>query len=379
MVHVGLLPNHDRWGDVLANLRYVVVDEAHVYRGVFGSHVANVLRRLRRLARDLRRRAAVPARVGDDLEPRRARRARSSASRVTVIGDDAAPRAERTIVLWNPPLLDAELGLRGSALAEAARLQAMFVERGLRTLTFAKSRKAAELIHRFTAERLGDDTRLSPYRAGYTAAAAARDRAAARRGRAARRLGDERARARDRRRPARRGDLRRLPRHGRVAAPAVGPRGAARQRARGARRERGRARPVLHARAGQAARPPRRGGDPRPREPARARRARARAAYEAPLDRRRRGDCSARRRSSAAGARPGAHGGRRPGSSGPARDHPAARVAAALDRPRRVHDRRRHDRRGARPRRARRARTRPCTRARSTCTSASRTSSASST
>ena len=88
---------------------------------------------------------------------------------VTVIGDDAAPRAERTVVLWNPPLLDVELGLRGSALAEAAKLQAGFVERGLRTLTFAKSRKAAELIHRFTAERLGDDSRLSPYRAGYTA------------------------------------------------------------------------------------------------------------------------------------------------------------------------------------------------------------------
>ena len=88
---------------------------------------------------------------------------------VTVIGDDAAPRTERTIVLWNPPLLDGELGVRASALAEAARLQAMFVDRGLRTLTFAKSRKAAELIHRFTAERLGDDTHLSPYRAGYTA------------------------------------------------------------------------------------------------------------------------------------------------------------------------------------------------------------------
>ena len=71
-------------------------------------------------------------------------------------------------MLWNPPLQDAELGLRASALAEAAKLQALFVERGLRTLTFAKSRKAAELIHRFTAERLGDDSQLSPYRAGYT-------------------------------------------------------------------------------------------------------------------------------------------------------------------------------------------------------------------
>jgi DEAD/DEAH box helicase domain-containing protein len=167
MVHVGVLPNHDRWGDVLANLRYVVVDEAHVYRGVFGSHVANVLRRLRRLARiygsepQLLLASATISNPGELA-------AALLGTHATVVGDDAAPRAERTIVLWNPPLLDADLGLRGSALAEAAKLQASFVERGLRTLTFAKSRKAAELIHRFTAERLGDDRHLSPYRAGYT-------------------------------------------------------------------------------------------------------------------------------------------------------------------------------------------------------------------
>jgi DEAD/DEAH box helicase domain-containing protein len=169
MVHVGLLPNHDRWGDVLANLRYVVVDEAHVYRGVFGSHVGNVLRRLRRLARVYGSEPqfvlasatiANPGELGSLL----------LGERVTVVADDAAPRAERTIVLWNPPLQDAELGLRASTLAEAARLQAMFVDRGLRTLTFTKSRKAAELVHRFTAERLGDDRHLSPYRAGYTPA-----------------------------------------------------------------------------------------------------------------------------------------------------------------------------------------------------------------
>ncbi len=167
MVHVGVLPNHDRWGDLLANLRFVVVDEAHVYRGVFGSHVANVLRRLRRLAgiygadpRFLLASATVsnPGELATSLLGERA----------DVVGDDGAPRAERIVALWNPPLLDAELGLRASALGEAARLQAAFVERGLRTLTFAKSRKAAELIHRFTADRLGDDSRLSPYRAGYT-------------------------------------------------------------------------------------------------------------------------------------------------------------------------------------------------------------------
>src|SRR5204862_5055541 len=168
MLHVGVLPHHDRWGDVLTNLRYVIVDEAHVYRGVFGSHVANVLRRLRRLARIygseprfLLASATIsnPGELGAAL----------LGEGVTVVSGDAAPRTERTVVLWNPPLLDAELGLRGSALAEAAKLQALFVERGLRTLTFAKSRKAAELVHRFTAERLGDDSSLSPYRAGYTA------------------------------------------------------------------------------------------------------------------------------------------------------------------------------------------------------------------
>jgi DEAD/DEAH box helicase domain-containing protein len=167
MLHVGVLPHHDRWGDVLANLAYVIVDEAHVYRGVFGSHVANVLRRLRRLARvygaepQFLLASATIANPGELAT-------RLLGVETTVIGDDAAPRAERTVALWNPPLTDEELGLRASALGEASKLMADLVERGLRTLCFAKSRRAAELIHRFTADRLGDDSRLSPYRAGYT-------------------------------------------------------------------------------------------------------------------------------------------------------------------------------------------------------------------
>jgi DEAD/DEAH box helicase domain-containing protein len=169
MLHVGVLPHHDRWGDVLSNLRYVVVDEAHVYRGVFGSHVANVLRRLRRLARiygadpEFLFASATIANPGELAE-------RLLGVDAAVIDRDAAPKAERTIALWNPPLTDEELGLRASALGEASRLMAELVERGIRTLCFAKSRKAAELVHRFTAQRLGDSTRLSPYRAGYTPA-----------------------------------------------------------------------------------------------------------------------------------------------------------------------------------------------------------------
>jgi DEAD/DEAH box helicase domain-containing protein len=169
MLHVGLLPHHDRWGDVLSNLHYVVVDEAHVYRGVFGSHVANVLRRLSRLARVY---GADPqfilasATIANPGELAR----RLLGVEACVIDQDAAPKAERTIALWNPPLTDEDLGLRASALGEASRLMASLVERGVRTLCFAKSRKAAELVHRFTAQRLGDSTRLSPYRAGYTPA-----------------------------------------------------------------------------------------------------------------------------------------------------------------------------------------------------------------
>jgi DEAD/DEAH box helicase domain-containing protein len=171
MLSVGILPHHDRWGDVLAGLRYVVVDEAHVYRGVFGSHVANVLRRLRRLAaaygaqpQFLLTSATIgnPADLGPSL----------LGEEVALVDHDTAPRPERTVALWNPPLLDAELGLRGSALGEASRLLAGLVERGLRTICFAKSRKAAELIHRFACERLDRElaARLSPYRAGYTPA-----------------------------------------------------------------------------------------------------------------------------------------------------------------------------------------------------------------
>ena len=171
MLHVGVLPHHDRWADVLHNLRYIVVDEAHVYRGVFGSHVGNVLRRLRRLAgvygaqpQFLLASATIanPGELASGL----------AGIEATVVERDAAPRAERTVVLWNPELLDPELGLRASPLGEASRLTAELVSRGLRTICFAKSRKAAELIHKFTVERVDAEVaaRLAPYRAGYTPA-----------------------------------------------------------------------------------------------------------------------------------------------------------------------------------------------------------------
>ena len=169
MLHVGVLPHHDRWGDVLHNLRYVVVDEAHVYRGVFGSHVANVLRRLRRLARVYGAEprfllaSATIANAGELAEA-------LTGEPATVVERDTSPKSEREVVIWNPPLLDPELGLRASPLGDAARLLGELTSRGLRTICFAKSRRSAELIHRFTVERVGRETgqRLAPYRAGYT-------------------------------------------------------------------------------------------------------------------------------------------------------------------------------------------------------------------
>jgi DEAD/DEAH box helicase domain-containing protein len=170
MLHVGVLPHHDRWGDLLHNLRYVVVDEAHVYRGVFGSHVGNVLRRLRRLALAYGAEPRFVLASATIANPAELARWLTGVDAV-VCDVDTAPRPRREIVLWNPPLLDPALGTRASAIAEGSRLLAGLVERGLRTICFTKSRKGAELVHRFAAERVGASLarRLAPYRAGYTA------------------------------------------------------------------------------------------------------------------------------------------------------------------------------------------------------------------
>jgi DEAD/DEAH box helicase domain-containing protein len=173
MLHVGVLPNHRSWGDVLANLAWVVVDEAHVYRGVFGSHVANVLRRLRRLARAYGSEPRFVLTSATIANPR------DLAERLTgldflLVDQDGAPRAEREIAMWNPPLVDERLGKRASALSEAANLLAGLVEREVRTICFLNSRRGVELIQRYARLRLEDSgrpdlaQRIAPYRAGYT-------------------------------------------------------------------------------------------------------------------------------------------------------------------------------------------------------------------
>ena len=168
MLHVGILPFHGRWATFLRRLQYVVVDELHVFRGIFGTHVAHVLRRLRRLCA---RYGANPqfiftsATVG---EPAALASALCGVS-VRPVVDDGSPRGERLFALWNPPLLDVDTGTRGSPNVEAAALTAALVEDGARTVTFCRSRKATEIVAGSVRRKLDDDlaSRVRSYRGGY--------------------------------------------------------------------------------------------------------------------------------------------------------------------------------------------------------------------
>ncbi|MGZ4198794.1 MAG: DEAD/DEAH box helicase, partial [Thermoleophilia bacterium] len=174
MLHVGILPAHERWAEFLHHLRYVVLDEAHVYRGVFGSHVAQVVRRLRRLC------AAYGSAPQFVLASATIANPQPFAERLVglpfaAVDENGAPQPEQTIVLWNPPFLDVALGVRKSALAESSYVLAETVLGGRRTIDFAPTRKAAELIYGYTRRRIEDRDPLAaeavmPYRAGYTPA-----------------------------------------------------------------------------------------------------------------------------------------------------------------------------------------------------------------
>jgi DEAD/DEAH box helicase domain-containing protein len=172
MIHLSLLPHHERWGDFFLNLRYVVIDEAHTYRGVFGSNVANVLRRLRRVASFY---GAQPRFILASATIRNAREHAQNLTglEVTHISGDGAPVGARKIIFWEPPLVEEEANLRRSTTSEAADLLAELVRKGVRSICFTKSRRSAELIYQQTADRLKETDphladKLSPYRAGYT-------------------------------------------------------------------------------------------------------------------------------------------------------------------------------------------------------------------
>ncbi len=173
MLHIGILPNHRLWGHFLKDLRFVVVDEAHIYRGVFGSHVAAVLRRLTRLCRLYGNQpqficcSATIANPGEHVE-------RLTGCKPLVVDEDGSPQAPKQFALWNPPFIDKKKTARRSPNGEAANIFAQLTRHNVRNITFTKARVVAELILSYarqtldrTAPELKD--RIASYRAGYLA------------------------------------------------------------------------------------------------------------------------------------------------------------------------------------------------------------------
>jgi DEAD/DEAH box helicase domain-containing protein len=173
MLHLGILPHHGSWERLFAHLRIVVVDEAHVYRGVFGSHVANVLRRLLRIAAAYGSEVRVLLASATIANPVELAERLTGLQDIALVDDDGSPTPRRQIAMWNPPLTDEAIGARRSALGEAAELLARLVRDGARCICFMKSRKGVELLAKMVTEdlqRTDPDLaeRVAPYRAGYT-------------------------------------------------------------------------------------------------------------------------------------------------------------------------------------------------------------------
>jgi DEAD/DEAH box helicase domain-containing protein len=145
MLHAGILPHHTKWAKCFENLRFVVIDELHTYRGVYGSHLANVLRRLRRICEFYGSAPRFVCSSATIANPRELAEALTGES-FELIDRSGAPAADKYIVFYNPPVVNAQLGIRRSYLHEARRLAIEFIERGQQTLVFANSRLATEIL-----------------------------------------------------------------------------------------------------------------------------------------------------------------------------------------------------------------------------------------
>jgi DEAD/DEAH box helicase domain-containing protein len=170
MLHTGILPHHTRWTRLFENLRYIVIDELHIYRGVFGGHLCNVLRRLRRIARFYGCEprficcSATIANPGDLAS-------RLIEDEVDVLAENGAPAAEKTFAFYNPPVVNRALGIRRSYINEASRVSQEFLKHDLQTMVFANSRLHTELILSYLQEANprfpGKPETIRGYRGGY--------------------------------------------------------------------------------------------------------------------------------------------------------------------------------------------------------------------
>lgn len=167
MLHTAILPHHTRWVQLFGNLKYVVIDELHQYRGVFGSHLANVIRRLRRICSFYGSQPvficcsatiANPAELASQLigEP------------VVLVDDNGAPAAAKDFIMYNPPVVNAELGIRRSSVLEACALAQPFLQAGVQTIIFARARTTVELLVTYLRRALGGaPQQVRGYRGGY--------------------------------------------------------------------------------------------------------------------------------------------------------------------------------------------------------------------
>jgi DEAD/DEAH box helicase domain-containing protein len=170
MLHQGILPHHTKWAQFFESLRYVVIDEMHSYRGIFGSHVANVLRRLQRICRFYgtdplfilcSATIANPAELAGELLN----------SEVHAITDSGAPQGARHLLLWNPPVVNQDLGIRASARSQTTRIAKQAVKNGLKSIVFARSRLMVEVLTKYMKDAFDRDprnpARVAAYRGGY--------------------------------------------------------------------------------------------------------------------------------------------------------------------------------------------------------------------
>jgi DEAD/DEAH box helicase domain-containing protein len=170
MLHSGILPHHTKWATLFQNLRYVVIDELHAYRGVFGSHLANVIRRLRRLCRHY---GSAPqfimasATIGNPRELAE----RIIGEGVEEISESGAPTGDKLFACYNPPVVNPELGIRAPYLGEAAKIAVRFLRERIPTIVFAQSRLSTEVllgtIKGAVADKTGDSGIVRGYRGGY--------------------------------------------------------------------------------------------------------------------------------------------------------------------------------------------------------------------
>ncbi|SEM25153.1 DEAD/DEAH box helicase domain-containing protein [Syntrophus gentianae] len=173
MLHAGILPHHTKWQKLFMNLRYVVIDELHVYRGIFGSHLANVIRRLVRICRFYGQDPVFICCSATVANPRE--HAEAILERpVRLIASSGAPTAAKTFILYNPPIVNRELGIRQSALTPARHLASDLIRQGIQTIVFTTSRLNVEILTRYLKDQVkkghtvpGSDDVVTGYRGGY--------------------------------------------------------------------------------------------------------------------------------------------------------------------------------------------------------------------